>query len=253
MDDNDISTALEVLNTTELAPRTKPQDLRIQLQEETETREIIRDWMKYHLVEGVDYGGIHINKSCSNKYSCKDKSHYSKAFLKKPGQEKFMSLMHFIAFYKTDEQTKEMLGNQQGLICLICTICNFDGKPISLGRGAASMAEGFDFNKTIKMAQKRSRADAIMASGILADFFSFEEQDSGYIPPVVKENAPKSQNGCTCNTTNQYHSNSCPMKGAAIDSKITTPEIADEVAEEMIEPFSKIEDPEIVDLEEIPL
>lgn len=209
----DIDTSL-VANSipVSLAPQTTNNDLRQQLTHDTERREIMRDFIKYHLVEGTDYGGIHINKTCAYKYSCKERSHFSKPMLFKPGQDKFMSLMHFICDYKTDTETKEMLGNPNGLVTLICTLYDLNGRYVSRGRGSAGTNEGFDYNKTVKMAQKRARLDAIMDSGILADFFSMSDDDRK--PQEVATKQPIKQvdtNGCICKTTNQFHSKACPM------------------------------------------
>lgn len=256
--DNAQDTALVVTPTRqfgEIATAQPNVDLKAQLQFETERRAIVKEFIRDHLVEGIDYGGIHINKACPNKYRCTDKYHFSKPMLFKPGQEKFTSLFHFVSDYQVDYETKEMLGNTDGLICYSCTLYDYQGKFIARGKGAAGTSEGFDANKTIKMAKKRAKLDAISESGILADFFSIDAQSPTPVAkpapqaPKPAQNSP-SVTGCTCNTTNQYHNRACPLFSAPNQ---TPPAPVETVTEgEVVQPGSKLKNEEVVDLEELP-
>lgn len=244
--DIDNAQALVVSNSKfgEIAKAPPNVDLKAQLQIETERRAIIKEFIRDHLIEGVDYGGIHISKNCDNKYQCRNKNHFSKPMLFKPGQEKFTSLFHFIADYKPDYETKEMFGNPDGLVCYSCTLYDFQGKFISRGKGAASLSEGYDYNKCIKMAKKRAKLDAISESGILADFFSIDAQN----PTIQANSYPKQAetgqkqaaiDGCTCGTTSQYHGRNCPKFQSPQPNYTDDP--------------NPVTDAEIVDVDDIPL
>jgi hypothetical protein len=55
-----------------------PDAMKQQMIVETKKREIITQFISHHMVEGIDYGKIHIAKNCQNKYGCKIASHLSK-------------------------------------------------------------------------------------------------------------------------------------------------------------------------------
>src|SRR5690242_19461305 len=44
-----------------------PDAMKQQMIVETKKREIITQFISHHMVEGIDYGKIHISKSCQNK------------------------------------------------------------------------------------------------------------------------------------------------------------------------------------------
>lgn len=142
-------------------------------------REIITKFVADQLVEGVDYGRIHINKNCENKYNCKSKGHFSKKVLFKPGQEKIFSLFGITAVCEKDSEALEMLGNTPGTVALICKVYK-NGRQIAEGRGAATVGDlKRDANSTLKIAEKRARMDACLSLGF-SEFFTQDLEDGDY-------------------------------------------------------------------------
>lgn len=147
-----------------------------------EQRKVITEYVREQLVEGVDFGRIHINKNCPNKYEpkkCKVEGHFSKPVLFKPGQEKIFSLFNLTAKLYRDVETLEMVGNPEGLVALICKVYR-NNVEIAEGRGAAKIGDNSrDANATIKIAEKRARMDACLSLGF-SEFFTQDIEDPEY-------------------------------------------------------------------------
>jgi len=166
-------------------------DLKAHIAHEKEVRELIKVFITESLVDGVDYGKIHIAKDCQNKYNCKNEYHYSKACLFKPGAEKFVSLFHLRAQFVRDTDTYEMAGNVAGLFCFECQIINQSGEIVGFGKGACSVAEkSGNVNVAIKIAKKRALIDAVLTSGALSDFFTQDLEDMNLDGGVAKDDKP---------------------------------------------------------------
>src|ERR671917_2300817 len=67
--------------------------LQVMVDQATEERRILTQYITQHMVKGTDYAPIHIKKDCPNKYDCKNKYHYSKDNLTKAGAEKIKDLL----------------------------------------------------------------------------------------------------------------------------------------------------------------
>jgi hypothetical protein len=147
-----------------------PEQLKTQLAIETEKRKLLVEYINEHLVEGVDYGKIHVVKNCYDKYNCKIPHHYSKNVLFKPGGEKFCSLFRLRAEFRRDNETWEMMGKVPGLVCLICTL--------QTANGLIAGEEKGNPNTAIKIAEKRAKLDAVLATGGLSDFFTQDLEDT---------------------------------------------------------------------------
>ena len=52
--------------------------LQVMVDQATEERRILTQYITQHMVKGTDYAPIHIKKDCPNKHDCKNKYHYSK-------------------------------------------------------------------------------------------------------------------------------------------------------------------------------
>jgi hypothetical protein len=143
------------------------------LTEWSQQRQVLTRFIKQHLVDGIDYGKIHISKNCDRRYDCTNPRHFSKDCLFKAGSEKFMGLMRWQATFRKDDETWEMLGRPTGVLCLICTLLTPSGQVIGEGRGARDIQkDGGDVNKAIKMCQKVAQVDAILRTGALSDAFT---------------------------------------------------------------------------------
>lgn len=175
--EQDVS-ALQAIDPKSIVVKSKEaKTLQTMVDEETEKRAILTAFISKHMVDGTDYGKIHISKACPDKYNCKNPHHFSKPSLFKPGAEKFTSLMKLRAVYEKDTSTYEMLGSQAGTVCYICKLTDSKGIVIGEGRGAASVAEKGSPNVAIKLAEKRAKVDAVLSSGGLSDFFTQDLED----------------------------------------------------------------------------
>jgi len=192
------------------------------------------------MVKGVDFGGIHINKTCQNKYSCKIESHFSKPSLFKPGSEKFCSLFHLKLRFAKDNETWEMSGNQKGLYCYTCKLYDKNGLFVGEGRGVSDINEkrGWTVNNAVKIAQKRAQVDAILRTGSLSDFFTQDIEDAsqrgeGNQVGQTSQSTPKAPQA-------QNNNGSVPFEGKPEWQNKEPKPIAQDQALEMAELFAKL-------------
>lgn len=151
------------------------------LEVQTEQRALIQKFINDNLVEGVDYGRIHVIKKdqCKDGDRCTKDYHFSKRILFKPGQEKIFSLFGITDELEKDEKAYEMLGNIAGMVAYKCVMYRGD-KRVGEGRGAATLAGSQnDPNSTIKKAEKRARMDACLSLGFSA-YFTQDLDDPEY-------------------------------------------------------------------------
>lgn len=152
-------------------------DLQAMVDIEVKNRQILTKFITDHMKDKVDYGKIHMNKSCQNKYDCTLSYHFSKPCLFKPGAEKFTSLMKLTAVFARDMETWEMLGSKAGTVCFVCYLKDQKGLIVGEGRGCATIAEKGSENTTTKIAEKRAKMDAVLSTGGLSDFFTQDLED----------------------------------------------------------------------------
>jgi hypothetical protein len=154
-----------------------PEQLSAAIVVQEKNRALITEFIRKQLIEGTDYGKIHIKSSCVHKYDperCTDQSHWSKKMLFKPGMEKIFSLLMLSSRLERDLETMEMLGGMKNLVAYVCVIYR-NGVAIGEGRGAAEVGErGRDANSAIKIAEKRARMDACLSLGF-SEFFTSED------------------------------------------------------------------------------
>lgn len=163
-------------------PAMTPKRLQEMVDNETALRKVIKGFLRENMVAEIDFGHIHISKSCENKYTCtyeKHKNHYAKPSLFKPGAEKFASLFKLSAVFRRDDETWEMAGKEIGLFCYKCDLVDGSGRVVAEGRGACSSIEKSNsMNTAIKIAQKRAQIDATLRYGSLSDVFSQDLEDA---------------------------------------------------------------------------
>jgi len=148
------------------------QDLKKRMEEETEQRKLITDFITEHMKAGVDFGTIKFTKRDGTEVE-------SKPSLFKPGSEKFCSLFHFRPTFERDNDTWEMSGKISGLFCYKCELISTNGFVVGEGRGSANISEkqGWTANNAIKIAEKRAQIDAVLRTGGLSDFFTQDIED----------------------------------------------------------------------------
>lgn len=170
------------------------QDLKKRMEEETEQRKLITDFITEHMKAGVDFGTIKFTKRDGTEVE-------SKPSLFKPGSEKFCSLFHFRPTFERDNDTWEMSGKISGLFCYKCELISTNGFVVGEGRGSANISEkqGWTANNAIKIAEKRAQIDAVLRTGGLSDFFTQDIEDMPRevitgerdISPVSRPETPK--------------------------------------------------------------
>jgi hypothetical protein len=172
---------IKMTNQNQLQPveETKPtfqvltvSDLRTRIQEETEQRKLITEFISKHMKEGIDYGRIKVRTKDGREVE-------SKPSLFKPGSEKFCSLFHLRPVFVRDDETWEMAGKVPGLFAYKCQLIAPNGAVVGEGRGAARLTEkvGWTENNAIKIAEKRAQIDAVLRTGGLSDFFTQDLED----------------------------------------------------------------------------
>lgn len=149
---------------------------------QTEQRKLIQEFIQENLVEGVDYGKIHIIDSCPQEKqargSCTKEYHFSKSILFKPGQEKIFSLFGITDELVKDQDAYDVL-QVPGMVAYKCIMWRGKNR-VGEGRGAATLSESQNKpNSCIKKAEKRARMDAVLSLGFSA-YFTQDLDDPDY-------------------------------------------------------------------------
>lgn len=129
------------------------------------TREVFLAKVSSKMKEGKDFHILKFNGRESKS-------------LAKGGAEKIASIWKWTAKFRKDEDTWEMLGKLNGVICYVCELFDQTGTIIGQGRGARDIKkDGGDVNKAIKMAQKSAHVDAVIRTSGLSDIFTQDLED----------------------------------------------------------------------------
>ena len=137
---------------------------------EKEYRKLIKKYIQEELKEGEDYGTIEIQSKKSGKV------YKSKPILFKAGAEKLLKIFHLTCRWVRDDETWEMFGKKPGVVCLKCEILNKKGEVVAEGRGVGSLEMDRDPNVAVKLAEKRSKVDAVINLFGISDYFSQDEE-----------------------------------------------------------------------------
>jgi hypothetical protein len=180
---------------TQIAVQGTP-SLQLMVDQETENRKILTQFIKDHLKDGTDFGTIMIGGRAS------------KPSLFKSGAEKFGSLMKLRPDVVKDGDTWEMSGSKEGLFCYRCNLYNSKNELVGMGLGACSLQEKNSYNNAIKIAKKRAFVDAILTTGALSDFFTQDLEDGTNETPQtskqMRENASESSQTAQSNGNGNY-------------------------------------------------
>ncbi len=194
--------ALAIIPENQSVQAMTPDQMRSAMSLEAEKRKLITQYISFHMKDGVDYGSIHISRGCrefDETKECRNKKHWSRPNLFKPGSEKFVSLFKLRPMFKKDEETLSMVGEGKSVFAFICQLQTMNGDVVGEGRGAAALGEkqSWTINNAIKIAQKRAQIDAVLRTGALSDFFTQDLEDSpieAVVDNVVKApTAPKAK------------------------------------------------------------
>ena len=159
-----------------------PRQFKAGLKRRKKNRDALMEWIKEALVEGTDWGRLHVVKrdKCNKGKYCDNQYHFSKPSLWKPGAEKIVGMMNLRAEYPAaDEWLKKILkGDQLNQIGFVCNLVNKDGAIVSSGVGMRQLNnDDGDANKAFKMAKKSALIDAVLGAGGLSEVFTQDVED----------------------------------------------------------------------------
>lgn len=150
-------------------------------------RALLMDWLRTALVEGVDYGRIHIagKDRCQlvrmgRVNECKDPGHWTKPSLFKPGAEKITGMLGMSVHYPTLPAYEDAFLAQADIrtIMLRCELRDAHGHVVAQGVGARQINQDYgDLNKTLKMVAKSAHIDATLRLAGLSEVFTQDLED----------------------------------------------------------------------------
>lgn len=149
----------------------------------------LMEWLRQSLVEGVDYGRVHIagRDRCplarqGRAHECRDDRHWSKPSLFKPGAEKITGMLGMSVHYPSLAAYEQAVinGQQPTHVILRCELRDAHGRSVAEGVGARSLAQDYgDINKALKMAEKSAHIDATLRLAGLSEVFTQDMEDGG--------------------------------------------------------------------------
>ncbi|MBL0283119.1 MAG: hypothetical protein IPQ01_03950 [Zoogloea sp.] len=166
-------------------------------------RELLMEWLRSALVDGVDFGRIHV----ASKERCQfakqgrsegcDPHHWSKPSLFKPGAEKITGMLGMTVHYPSlpDYEQAVLNGTALTTVMLRCELRDAHGRVIAEGVGARNVSQDYgDMNKTLKMAEKSAHIDATLRCAGLSECYSQDLEDrpvEGEVPDAPLQPKPR--------------------------------------------------------------
>ena len=147
-----------------------------------ENRAALMEWIRAALVEGVDYGRIHVvsKDKCRAGKHCTNAAHFSKPSLFKPGAEKICGMLGVGVHFPTlhDYEQAALHGVELHNVIIRCEIRDAAGHVVADGVGARSLKQDYgDINKALKMAEKSAHIDATLRMAGLSEVFTQDMED----------------------------------------------------------------------------
>jgi len=157
-------------------------DFRGALARRGDNRKTLISWVREALVEGTDFGRIHVVKKdkCQLGRNCKNDSHFSKPVLFKPGSEKICGMLGVTPTFPRLHEYEQMVIEGREILHIImrCHIVSAGGVVVSDGIGARSLVtDSGDLNKSLKMACKSAVIDATLRMAGLSEIFTQDLED----------------------------------------------------------------------------
>ncbi len=145
----------------------EPKDLKRQIDNTQQAFELMGQFIKANLKEGIDYGIIEYQQKNTGKMI------KTKPFLHKPGSEKFTILFGHRPSFKWINQ-----DFTTGIFAVKCYILNKKGGVVGEGFGSAKVGERptWTENEAMKMACKRAQIDAALRTYGLSEHFTQDEE-----------------------------------------------------------------------------
>ena len=152
------------------------------LERRRQNRHAIMNWLRGALVEGTDYGRIHMAGKDKCVYArsgqaelCQTPGHWSGPSLFKTGAEKICGMLGItVHFPKLDDYERAALdGLSLRQIILRCELRDGQGHTVAEGVGARNLQQDYgDLNKSLKMAEKSALIDATLRLAGLSEVFA---------------------------------------------------------------------------------
>ena len=157
-----------------------PQQFKAGLDRRKKNRDALMDWIRESLVEGTDWGRIHVIKKdvCPDGKWCSNAYHFSKPSLWKAGAEKISGMMGLRPTWPTLDAEIDRLREGAKIVILKAQLLDLAGSVVSEGVGARGLdQDNNDVNKSLKMAKKSSLIDAVLNAGGLSEVFTQDVED----------------------------------------------------------------------------
>jgi len=185
-------------NTQPLAVRSTfdiaPQQFAAGLNRRKKNRKALIAWIQEELVEGTDWGRIHVVKrdQCADGKYCQNPYHFSKPSLWKPGAEKIVGMMGLKSSWPNLAKYEDLVMEGRAIeqLLLRCELVNDAGLVVSTGIGARALQADYgDLNKAFKMAKKSALVDAVLNCAGLSEIFTqdVEDMDPEKIDPGAQD------------------------------------------------------------------
>lgn len=182
-----------------LSPLDLPADqFRSGLDRRKQNRQLLMEWLRSALIDGVDFGKVHIasKDKCDLARSgrareCQNQWHWSKPSLFKPGAEKITGMLGMTVHYPSlaGYEAAFLSGHDVKQVMLRCELHDAHGRVVAEGVGARNVTQDYgDINKALKMAEKSAHIDATLRLAGLSEVFTqdiedFSSQDADNLPP----------------------------------------------------------------------
>ena len=143
-----------------------PKELEVQIQNTEKSFQLLGEFIKRNLKEGIDYGIIQYK----DKYG---QQKQTKPFLHKPGAEKFVILFGHRPTFQWINQ-----DFTKGIFAVKCFLLNKRKEVVGEGFGSARVGEKANWteNEAMKMACKRAQIDAALRTYGLSEHFTQDEE-----------------------------------------------------------------------------
>ena len=159
-----------------------------------QNRQVLMDWLRTALVEGSDFGRIHVVSRDRCQFAragrvkdCAIPAHWSKPSLFKPGAEKITGMLGMTVHYPSlpAYETAVLSAVDIKTILMRCELRDAQGRVVAEGVGARSLTQDYgDINKSLKMAEKSAHIDATLRLAGLSEVFTQDIEDRAVIDGV---------------------------------------------------------------------
>ncbi|WP_456378819.1 hypothetical protein [Thiolapillus sp.] len=193
------------------------EQFRAGLDRRRENRASLMEWVRSALVEGSDYGRIHVvgKNKCPHGNHCTNPAHFSKPSLFKPGAEKICGMLGVTVYFPTlhDYEQAALHGVELKHIIIRCEIKDASGRVVADGVGARSLKQDYgDINKALKMAEKSAHIDATLRMAGLSEVFTQDLEDM--IPAGSSANSSPKQADASSRQAAPVRQNAAPISTA---------------------------------------